>query len=70
MKAELVLDEPWVLLNARGNPADGRRLTFELEDETKVIVDVTRADYRNPEKVKAALIREIEAHESLLTFSV
>ncbi|MBU2060027.1 MAG: hypothetical protein KKB38_20120 [Gammaproteobacteria bacterium] len=65
MGYELVMDEPWTFLNARGNPVEGRRLTFQLADGTVVPVDVSKVDYRNPAVVKEKLEIEIEAHEGL-----
>lgn len=62
---KLELDEPWTFLNARGNPIQGRRLTFELGDGTVVTIDVSMAEYRKPDVVKAKLQEQIEAHEAL-----
>ena len=61
----LKLDEPWTFLNVRNNPVEGRRLTFQLADDTVLTIDVTKAQYRNREIVKALLMAEIEAHDSL-----
>lgn len=61
----LQLNEPWTFLNARGNPVEGRRLTFELGDGTVVIVDVSSSDYLKPEIVKARLEKQIAAHGAI-----
>jgi hypothetical protein len=67
MNYTLLLDEPWTFLNARRNPVEGRKLTFELEDGTLVTLNVSMSEYRNPDKVRAKLQDEIEAHSALLS---
>jgi len=62
---KLELSEPWTVLNARGNPAPGRRLTYRYKDNTIFIVDVTEADALQPDVVKARLEEQIKAHEAL-----
>lgn len=62
---KLALDEPWTFLNARGNPVEGRRLTFELGDGTIVIVDVSHSDYLNKEAVLSKLNEKLEARLAL-----
>lgn len=61
----LELNEPWTFLNARGNPVEGRRLTFRYTDGTMFTVDVSKADALKPELIKAKLQEQIEAHEAL-----
>ena len=63
---KLVLDEPWTHLNARGNPVEGRRLTFQLADGTIVVVDVSHTDYTSKDVILAKLGEKIEAHKALL----
>ncbi len=63
--AELVQDEPWVVLDARHNPQPGRKLTYRLDDGTMIQLDVTRDQYRNTEQVMAMLREEIAAHNRL-----
>lgn len=62
---ELLLDEPWTFLNARGNPVPGRRLTFQLGDDTIITLDVSKSEYRNIDAIKIKLDKEIKAHEAL-----
>lgn len=59
------LSEPWTFLNARGNPVEGRRITFRYADGTVFTVDVSKADALKPEIVKEKLEKQIEAHEAL-----
>lgn len=61
----IVLDEPWTFLDARGNPVEGRRLTFELADGGIMIVDVSHANYSNLDLIVSKLEGKIEAHEAL-----
>lgn len=65
MTIELKLDEPWALLNARGNPVAGRRLTFVHGDGTVLIVDVTNAEYGDSDVIKTKLAREVDAHDAI-----
>lgn len=66
MEYRLLLDEPWTFLNARGNPIEGRRLTFELEDGTVLPLDVTKAEYRKPKVIKEKLQSAIDARIAVL----
>jgi hypothetical protein len=59
------MNEPWTFLNARGNPVEGRRLTYRYVDGTVFTVDVSKADALKPEIVKAKLQEQIDAHEAL-----
>jgi len=61
----LELNELWTFLNARGNPVEGRRLTFRYKDGTMFTVDVSRADALKPDVIRAKLEEQIEAHEAL-----
>lgn len=65
MDYTLELNEPWTFLNARGNPVKGRRLTFKLGDGAVIELDVTKSEYHNPDTVKAKLLKEIAAYESI-----
>jgi len=61
----LELNELWTFLNARGNPVEGRRLTFRYKDGTMFTVDVSKADALKPDVIRAKLEEQIEAHEAL-----
>lgn len=62
---KLVLDEPWTFLDARGNPVQGRRLTFELTSGVIMTVDVSHANYANLDLIVSKLNAKIDAHEAL-----
>ena len=62
---KLVQDEPWIFLDARKNPVNGRKLTYQLLDGTYLELDLTVQEYHNPATVKSKLNAEISAHESL-----
>lgn len=62
----LVLDEPWTFLDARGNPVEGRRLTFRLSDGVIMTVNVSHDNYGNLELIVAKLNEKIEAHAALV----
>jgi hypothetical protein len=61
----LELNEPWTFLNARGNPVEGRRLTFRYVDGTVFTVDVSKGDALKPDVIRQKLEEQIEAHEAL-----
>lgn len=61
----LVLDEPWTFLDVRGNPVEGRRLTFRLTDGAIMTVDVSHANYGNLELIVSKLDEKIAAHGAL-----
>ena len=63
---KLVQDEPWVFLDARKNPVNGRKLTYQLSDSTYVELDVTMQEYHTPAAVKAKLQAELDAHQAIL----
>ncbi len=62
---KLVQDEPWTFLDARKNPVNGRKLTYQLTDGTYVEIDVTMQEYHIPASVKAKLLVEIDAHKAI-----
>jgi hypothetical protein len=62
---KLIQDEPWMFLDARKNPVNGRKLTYQLADGTYIELDLTVQDYHNPATVKAKLQAEIDAHDAL-----
>lgn len=62
---KMVLDEPWTFLDARGNPVQGRRLTFELTSGVIMTVNVSHANYGNLDLIVAKLNEKIDAHEAL-----
>jgi len=61
---DLVLDDPAMFLDERGNPRQGRRLVFRGPDgETyEITVDMTR--YKNTDAVKAELKALVDAHKA------
>ena len=61
----LELNEPWTVLNVRGNPEAGRRLTFRYEDGTVFVVDVTLQQMQDKALIEARLQEQIKAHEAL-----
>jgi hypothetical protein len=61
----LELNEPWTFLNARGNPVEGRRMTFRYVDDTIFVVDVSKADALKLDVITAKLRDQIDAHEAL-----
>lgn len=61
----LVQDEPWVVLDARKNPQQGRRLTYRLLDGTMIQLDVTNQEYMQADRVRAMLQEFIDAHSTL-----
>ena len=60
-----VQDEPWMFLDARKNPVNGRKVTYQLEDGTFIELDLTMLEYNNPASVKAKLDKSIKAHAAL-----
>jgi hypothetical protein len=62
---KLVQDEPWMFLDARKNPVQGRKLTYQLSDGTYLELDMTVNEYHNPATVKAKLQTEIDAHTAI-----
>lgn len=65
----LVVDDPNMFLDERGNPRTGRKLIFRLEDETAVEINLTMVEYRNPAIVKEKLTEMVAAHNALKSFS-
>lgn len=66
MKARLEYDEAAVFSDARGNPRNGRRLGYRLEDGTLIEVYVTLEEYKNVETVKKKLKELVDAHSNLI----
>lgn len=64
----LVVDDPSMYLDDRGNPRTGRKLIFRGEDETSYEVNLTMVEYRDPAVVKARLIDLVNAHNALKSF--
>ena len=64
----LVVDDPSMFLDDRGNPRTGRKLIFRGEDETSYEVNLTMQEYRDPAVVKAKLTELVVAHNSLKSF--
>lgn len=65
MAYALIQDEPWIFLDARKNPVNGRKLTYRIADGTLIEIDVTPQEYRDPAAVKTRLQGEIKAHQAL-----
>ena len=64
----LVVDDPSMFLDDRGNPRTGRKLIFRGPDETSYEVNLTMAEYRDPAVVKAKLTELVTAHNALTSF--
>lgn len=62
---KLVQDEPWVFLDARKNPVNGRKLTYQLDDGTYIELDLTVQEYHSVPILKAKLQVEIDAHNAI-----
>jgi len=61
----LVVDDPSMFLDDRGNPRTGRKLIFRGEDETSYEVNLTMQEYRDPAIVRARLTELVLAHNAL-----
>ena len=61
----IVQDEPWMFLDVRSNPVNGRKITFQIQDGTLFDVDVTMVEYHNPSLIKAKIEKLIASHEAL-----
>ena len=61
----LVQDEPWVFLDARKNPVNGRKLTYQLSDGTYLELDASMQEYANPSVLKPRLAALIKAHSDV-----
>jgi hypothetical protein len=64
----LVVDDPSMFLDDRGNPRTGRKLIFRGEDETSYEVNLTMQEYRDPAVTKAKLTELVTAHNALKSF--
>ena len=64
-KYTLILDDPAMYLDERGNPRQGRRLVFQGPDDVKFELTVTATEYKDAEAVKAKLKAMVDAHTSL-----
>jgi len=64
-KYTLILDDPAMYLDERGNPRQGRRLVFQGPDDVKYEITVTATEYRDAEAVKARLKELTGAHTAL-----
>lgn len=65
LKYKIMTRERWTFLNSRGNPVEGYRITFMLEDGTVDWVDVPEKLY-NPEAVAKAIEEKIIRHQAIL----
>lgn len=65
-KFTLVQDEPWIFLDVRKNPINGRKLTYRVEDGTVIEINVTMHEYGNVEAVKGKLRETLNAHAGVL----
>ena len=61
----MVVDDPSMFLDDRGNPRTGRKLIFRGEDETTYEVSLTMQEYRDPAVVWAKLKELVSAHNAL-----
>jgi len=64
-KYTLVLDDPAMYLDERGNPRQGRRLVFQGAGDVKFELTVTATEYKDAEAVKARLKEMVDAHTAL-----
>ena len=62
---KLVQDEPWVFLDVRKNPVNGRKLTYQLSDGTYLELDASMQEYANPTVLKPRLQALIKAHSDV-----
>ena len=66
IKYQVLQIEPWTMLDPRGNPIPGYRVTFTFEGGTVDFVDVSQKTYA-PESVRAAIEDKITKHVGVLT---
>jgi len=64
-KYELVLDDPAMFLDVRGNPRQGRRLVFRGPDGSTYELTVDMATYKNADAIKAELKALVDAHRAV-----
>lgn len=64
---QVVMRERQLFLDARNNPVNGYRVTFEMADGSVDWVDVSENMYLDPEFVKAKIEEKIEAHDKIAT---
>lgn len=65
--ARLVVDDPTMFLDERGNPKTGRKLIYRLADETALELNVSLTEYRDPAGVRGKLLDMAKAHKALGT---
>lgn len=63
--ARLIVDDPTMFLDERGNPKQGRKLIYRLPDETALEVNVSMSEYRDPAGIRAKLLEMAKSHKSL-----
>jgi hypothetical protein len=63
----IVQDEPWVFLDARKNPVNGRKITGQLADGTYIDVDITEQEYKSAASVKAKLQEKAKSHYAIMS---
>ena len=66
IKYEIVQVERWTVVDARGNPAPGYKITYTFEGGFPDTLDVRESDY-NPESVKARIEAAITKHVGVLS---
>jgi len=63
----LVVDDPTIYLDERGNPKTGRKLIYRLPDETAIELNVSLAEYRDKVGIRAKVLDMVKAHKDLQT---
>ena len=69
-KYELIMDDPAMYLDTRGNPRSGRRLVFLGPGDVRFELTVTPDEYRNSDTIKAKLKELADAHDRLGSMSL
>ena len=66
--AMLVVDDPCLFSDDRGNPKKGRLLVYRLADGTRLELQVTLTQYQEPASVRGRLLELAKAHDQLGQF--
>jgi len=65
--ARLVVDDPTMFLDDRGNPKTGRKLIYRLADETAIELNVSMSEYGDKAGIRAKVLGLAKAHKALQT---
>jgi hypothetical protein len=63
--ARLIVDDPTMFLDERGNPKQGRKLIYRLPDETALEINVSMSEYKDPAGIRAKLLDMATSHKKL-----